>query len=183
MKYYLLLIFVLAIAHSRIVMNKDEWVQKLESLAQRSTIYKNVWPYNVLYCDGSNWYCDCVNLLKALFNGRNIDDWTAGSYQRNLDNTGDVTCHQFINKCTDVSSNFKKLKDGEPRVLYMEDHIGSYIGKTIDGLYNVIECTGAWGGGIKYSWVDSDGTRRNHKGGSSKGTWLKNGLPTKWVSY
>ena len=183
MKKCVLLISLLAITHCWIVMNKDEWVQKLEALAQRSTVYKNVWPYNVLYCDGETWYCDCVNLLKALFNGRDIDDWTPGSYQGNLDNTGDCTCYEFINKCTDVSGDFTKLRDGEPRVLWMDEHIGSYIGKTVDGLYNVIECTVAFGGGIVYSWVDSDGTRRNQQGGEARGQWLQNGLPTQWISY
>ena len=61
--------------------------------------------------------------------------------------------------CTDVSANFKKLKNGEPRYLYMKGHAGSFIGETvIDGkVYNVIECTGSWERKVLYSYVDEDG--------------------------
>ena len=107
----------------------------------------------------------------------------SNNYQKTLDNTGDITSWELINKCTSVSSDFSELKEGEPRILWMDEHVGTYIGKTVDGLYNVIECTVAFGGGILYSWVDADGTRRDQKGGEARGTWLEHGMPTKWVSY
>ena len=183
MKYFILLLCLISFIDSRIVMNKNQWVDALIKLAGRNTIYRNQWPYNVLYCDGKNWYCDCVNLLKALFNGRDINNWAAGSRTPTLSNTGDLTCWEFINACSDVSSDFTRLREGEPRVLWLNEHIGSYIGKVVNGKYNVIECTGSWGGGIKYSWVDNNGVRRRERGGATNGQWLKHGKPTKWVSY
>ena len=180
---YILILCLLALTCSRIVMNKNQWVSALETLASRKTRYKNVYPYNVLYYDGMYWYCDCVNLLKALFNGRNINNWKEGSKADTLSNTGDVGCSGFIEMCTDKSSDFSRLKEGEPRVLYLNGHIGTYIGKIVNDKYNVIECTAAWGGGIIYSWVDSNGTRRREKGGESKYKWTRHGKPTKWVSY
>ncbi len=72
----------------------------------------------------------------------------------------------------------------------MKGHIGVYLGKTVQSKYNVIECTTSFGGGVVYSWVDSDGTRRKIKGGvvsrDKKGQiikWTHHGLPSKWVSY
>ena len=180
---YILLLCLLALTCSRIIMNKSQWISALEQLASRKTIYKNKYPYNVLYCDGKNWYCDCVNLLKALFNGRNINNWKPGSKADTLSNTGDIGCSQFIEKCTDKSGDFTRLREGEPRVLFLDGHIGTYIGKVVNGKYNVIECTAAWGGGIVYSWVDSDGTRRREKGGESRNRWTIHGKPTLWVSY
>ena len=67
----------------------------------------------------------------------------------------------------------------------MRGHIGAYIGTVTKGVntYNVIECTTSWGGGVIYSWVDSDGTRRKCKGGQASRKWESHGKMTKWVSY
>jgi len=182
MKKFLILC-LLAFITSKIVMTKTQWVQKLQELAKRKTVYKMAYPWNVLYCDGKIWYCDCVNLLKALFNGRDINNWKAGSKAETLSNTGDVNADGFIKKCSHQSNDFSKLKEGEPRVIHMKGHIGTYIGKVVSGKYNVIECTAAWGGGILYSWVDSNGTRRKSKGGETKGKWTTHARPSAWVSY
>ena len=168
------------------IISKDKWVSDLITLAQRRTTYNNQYPYNLLYYDGTYWSADCVNIMKALFNGRNINDWTKNGFQRDLTNTGDITTEEMIEKCTSVSSNFNALKLGEPRILHLKGHIGGYLGKNIiiDGaVYNVVEATGAFGRKIAFSWVDSDGTRRNRKGGSANGRWTRHGLPTRWVIY
>jgi len=183
MKYILFIFFLFSIINPKIVFDKDEWINRLQELTTRSTQYKNEFPYNLLLYDGSNWWCDCNNLLKALFNERDIYDYTIGKYAWPLTNTGDVTCEGLIGKCTDVSSDFTALQEGEPRVLWMSGHIGTYIGKIVDEKYNVIECTPAWGGGVIYSWVDPDGTRRREKGGPAIKVWEKHGLPSLWVSY
>jgi LysM repeat protein len=91
-----------------------------------------------------------------------------------------------MSQCSDVSKDFTKLKAGEPRLLYKSGHIGGYIGKEVTRgghVYNCIECTAAWGGGILYSYVDSRGGRYNYKGGSKNGDWTHNGLMTPWVKY
>ena len=168
------------------IITKEQWVQYLIDLAKRETKYFNTPPYNLLYFDGEIWYADCVNLHKALFNGRNIYDYTPDIYQEDLDNTGDIDANEMINLCTEISSDFKKLKQNEPRILYVHGHIGAYLGKIIstpEGLCNVVETTNSFGEKIAFSWVDPDGKRRNVKNGFIEGKWIKHGLPSLWVSY
>lgn len=171
---------------SKVIMTNDQLIERLRTLASRKTFYKNKYPYNLCYvhADGRT-SADCVNLLKALFNGYNVYNTKAGYYQRDLTNTGDCTEAGLISQCTEVSSDFDNLKNGIAEVLYMRGHIGCFIGSTIiNGKeYNVIECTPAFGNGIVYSYVDTKGTRFNYKGGQAKGTWVQHGKPTKWVSY
>ena len=185
MKIFIFLLIVLSTTIES-KMSKKEFVSKLETLAKQKSKYRMKYPYNLLYWDGSTWWCDCSNLLKALFNGRNINDKTKGSYQRTLKDPPDVGADRLINLCTDLSSDFSKLKSGEPRLIHMNGHIGTYIGKELKvkaGTVNVIECTGALGGGIKYTDVDKKGNRLTCKGCSRNlGRWTKHGLPSRWVS-
>ncbi len=170
----------------RQIITKDKWVSDLIAVAKRKTTYNNHYPYNLLYYDGTYWSADCVNIMKALFNGRNINDWTIKGFQRDLTNTGDITTEQMIEKCSSVSSNFKLLKEGEPRILHLSGHIGGYLGKNViinGAIYNVVEATGSFGRKIAFSWVDNDGTRRDRKGGNLNGRWTRHGLPTRWVKY
>ena len=174
-----------------IIMTAQEFIQKAKALAARRTYYKNKWPDNLCYVhpDGRT-SADCVNLYKAILNGYDVKNTMAGYYQHDLTNTGDCTEAELLAQCTDVSQDFQNII--APEILYMKGHIGAYIGTTeLDGIvYNVIECTSAWGGGILYSWVDPDGTRRRSRGGSpSKNKhgqiikWTHHGVPSLWVSY
>ena len=168
------------------IISKAQWVKFLIELAKRETKQINIFPFNLLYFDGEVWYADCVNLHKALFNGRNIYDYTPDIYQEDLDNTGDIDANDMINLCIDISKDFKKLKLGEPRIVYVHGHIGAYLGKIIstpNGLCNVVETTSSFGEKIAFSWVDSDGKRRNVKDGLIEGKWTKHGLPSLWVEY
>ena len=172
-----------------IVTTKEKWVNDLIVLARdRNSCYDNSYPHNVLYYEAATdtWYADCLNLEKALFNGRDIYDFTDGSAAYSLDNTGDITEIQLIRRCTEVSSDFAALKEGEPRILYMEGHIGAYLGKTVvlnGSKYNVVEATKSFGAKIAFSWVDSDGTRRDQQNGYYNGNWELHGKPTRWVRY
>ena len=67
----------------------------------------------------------------------------------------------------------------------MSGHVGCFIGtEQRDGkIYNVIECTAAWGGGILYSYVNESGERYNYKGGARNGKWKQHGLLTSFVEY
>ena len=172
---------------AKVIMNSIELVQRLETLANRKTFYKNKYPYNLCYIhsDGRT-SADCNNLYKAILNGYDVNKTTVGYYQKSLSNTGDVSEYRLFLQCTDQSKDFKKLKLGEPRALYMSGHFGGYIGKEVNRngkLYNVIEATPSFGNGIVYSWVDNDGTRRACKGGSKNGKWTQHGLFTPWVKY
>ena len=169
---------------------QKKWVDAMKQCAKYNTSYRNQYPYNLLFWTGSMLIADCVNFQKALFNGRNVYSMGANTYQSNLSNTGDVNEIGLLNQCDNVSADFTKLKANEPRILWMDGHIGAYIGEevTLNGnVYNVIEWT-AWTGdfghqGCIYSYVDSYGRRLNHKGGYQSGKWLKHGLPTRYVNY
>lgn len=172
-----------------VIMTSEQYIERLKALAARKTYYYNKYPYNLCYVhsDGRT-SADCVNLIKALFNGYNVNINTPGYYQSNLSNTGDCTELGLLNQCTGISKDFKAIK--APAILYMKGHVGTYIGITPDNRFNVIECTTSFGGGIVYSWVDQDGTRRSENGGKpivlSNGTyqrWEQYGYPTKWVSF
>ena len=167
-------------------MTNDELIRRLEILADRNTFYKNKYPYNLLYIntDGRT-SGDCVNMLKALFNGYDVSVNKVGYYQKSLTNTGDCTEYGLLKQCSQISTDFKLLTDNKARVLYMPGHIGCYVGTHIRNgkEYNVIECTAAWGGGIKYSYVSANGERYNYKNGTRNGKWKQHGLPTAWVSY
>lgn len=172
---------------SKVIMTSGEFVERAKALASRKTFYKNKYPENLCYIhsDGRT-SADCLNLYKAILNGYDITKTNPGYYQRDLSNTGDCTESGLLKQCTDVSSNFKLLKPGEPRLLYMSGHIGAYIGEEVikDGkTYNVIECTVNWQGGILYSYVDNSGVRFNYKGGSRVSAWTKHGKLTPWVKY
>ena len=173
----------------KVIMTSGEFISRLKAIAGRKTYYCNRYPYNLCYIhnDGRT-SADCSNLVKAILNGYDVNNKTVGYYQRDLSNTGDCTEAELLAQCTDVSDNFKNIK--APAILYMAGHIGTYIGITPDNRFNVIECTTAWGGGVIYSWVDQDGTRRSENGGKpivlKNGTyqrWSHWGLPTKWVSF
>ena len=168
------------------IMNKKEWVKYLIELANRYTEFNTMNPYNRLLYDGTKWYADGLNLQKALFNGRDIYDFTVGKYQREFYNTGDLNAEEMIMACTDISSDFTRLKEGEPRILHLPGHLGAYLGKTVvtnAGLCNVVEATGSFGKKITFSWVDNDGKRRSAKNSYLNGKWSYHGLPSKWVSY
>lgn len=197
---------------SKVIMTSAELVAKLKSLVGRKTFYKNKYPYNLCLVappksvstfknikgvvvnnlnpfDEEAVSADCVNLYKALLNGYDVTNHNIGYFQSELSNTGDCTEKGLLDQCSDVSSDFKKLKLGEPRLLYMSSptkHIGGYLGEEINmngTIYNVVECTSSWGGGIIYSYIDENGGRFRCKNGERKGTWLKNGLMTPWISY
>ena len=166
----------------QVMITERQFVERLEAIRNRKTFYKNKYPYNLCYInkDGRT-SADCVNLLKAILNGYNIFNNTVGYYQKDLTNTGDCTELELLKQCQEVSRNFTNLTE-HAEILYMKGHVGAYIGKTIEGKYNTIECTKSFGGGVVFSWVDSDGTRRNQKDGVKNGKWTHHGKPTRWCS-
>lgn len=171
---------------AKVIMTSNQYIERIEIIANRPTYYSNKYPNNLCYIhsDGRT-SADCWNLIKALLNGYDVNNHTVGYYQKDLSNTGDCDGATLMSKCTDVSTDFTRLVDGIPEMLYMSGHAGSFIGyRSINGHeYNVVECTGSWERKVLYSWVDSDGTRRRWKGGTKNGKWLKHGKMTPWVAY
>ncbi len=165
----------------KVIMTEKQFVERLLNIRNRKTFYKNKYPYNLCYInkDGRT-SADCLNYIKAILNGYNIYNNTIGYYQSDLSNTGDCTEAELIGQCSDVSVDFGKLGT-HPEILYMKGHVGVYLGKEIESKYNVVECTVSFGGGVVYSYVDADGTRRKEKGAMKNSKWISHGKPSKWV--
>ena len=187
MTHFIVLVAILSIVNSKPLITKDKWVHDLIYLANSPSEYRNAFP-NDLYFDGRKWYTDAINIHKALFNGRNIYSPTSHYYKPDPINRGDISsAGGMINACIDISTDFKKLKEGEPRLLYFKEHIGAYLGKerTVSkGVVNVVEATAGWEHKILFSYVDSNGNRRYFKGSNNiRGKWERHGKPSKWVQY
>ena len=116
MNIFVVLVAILAISNSKIVMTKDQWIFELIKLAKTPSEYRANYPYNELYWDGRKFYCDAVNLNKVLFNGRNVRSLQIKSSRStsspDFSNVGDVGSEGLIRLCSDVSTNFTKLKAG-----------------------------------------------------------------------
>ena len=171
-----------------VIMTDEQWVEKLITLARGKSSYKNWFPYNLLYWTGDRFTADCSNLEKALFNGRDIDNKTVGSYQYPLPATGDCTEYALLLQCSDIVwGDFKSLKLGDPRILYMSGHIGAYLGREWEepgqGIVNCVECTPAWEDGIQFSYIDEYGGRHWCKGAAVRSYWEAHGLASKWIEY
>lgn len=171
---------------AKVIMTASEFIRRLEVIANRPTYYSNKFPYNLcfIHSDGRT-SADCWNLIKAILNGYDVNNMTVGYYQKDLSNTGDCTVDGLMAKCTNVSADFTRLKNGEPRLLSMPNHAGTFIGeRVINGkVYNVIESTGSWERKVLYSYVDEYGWRRHYKGAEKNGRWIKHGKMTAWLDY
>jgi len=173
----------------KVIMNEQQLVERLTVIKNRKTYYKNKYPDNLCYIHADyRTSADCVNLIKAVLNGYDVYKNQIGYYQKDLSNTGDCTEAELLSQCTDVSQDFKAL-GSHPEILYQKGHVGVYLGQNVQNRWNVIECTPSFGGGVVYSWVDQDGTRRSENGGKpiimSNGTynrWTHHGRPSRWVS-
>lgn len=169
---------------SKVIMTSEEYISRLKQVAERKTYYRNKYPDNLLYIhqDGRT-SGDCLNTIKALLNGYDVNVTKVGYYQRDLSNTGDVSEPVLLSQCTEISSDFDNIPKAS--LLYMKGHVGSFVGNTKRNgkEYNVIECTKSFGGGVVYSWVDTDGTRRSCKGGAKNGKWVSHGLMSRYISY
>lgn len=155
------------------------------------SLYNNIFPYNCLFNHGDYYTADCWNLIKALIwnDGKLPQNKGEYIYQPNKYGLGDWNGATILSKCTDVSTNFTKAIDGEFILTEDGTHAGIYVGE-FNGAWNgkkytwnVIECTPIWENGIQATWVDTNGTRRNHKDGASAGRWHKHGKLTEWVNY
>lgn len=143
-----------------------------------NTTYAPTYEWNVMLWKNNAWHCDCLGFVHCLVNGFTGDKKKLG---------GGAVMDEFVlasdeattlNKyCTNISKDFTKLTKGE--LLYMDGHVGLYVGEIEpfkDGrIFNVAECTMAFGGGGMLTYVASNGGRFNHKGGARVGTWTAHG--------
>jgi len=169
------------------VYNSQEYVQLLMHICtDLPTKYNNHFPYNLGYYNSDRHFSwDCWNLVKSILWG-----WTetkrVGYYQPPNPSIGlgDWAGGTIMNHCSEKSTDFSHVTPGEFLMNQENSHAGTYVGEfTLNGrIYNVVECTVAFGGGVVPSYVASTGARYSYKGGSRNGSWYRHGkLP--WIDY
>ena len=169
------------------LITKEKWVEDLYELAKnRKTFVTSQYPYYYLYyeLDSDTWYLNSIGLQISLFNGRNIYDFTNDKWQEDFSNTGRIMYNrELFDLCDNISTDFKELKEGEPRLLFRNSQLGVYLGKEIvikNAIYNSVHTIL---GRVSFSWVDSEGRIFDIKGGGYSQVWEKHGIPSKWVKY
>ena len=160
-------------------MKHEDFIQSLRTILARKTSYRNVYPYNLGYYDGSSLSFDCWNLVKAICwsNGTIADNWRVGNYAiMTPSELGDWNGRQILDHCSDVSSDMAHIQAGEYLLYEGDSHAGIYFG---DG--KVVECTVGWGqNGVILSDIDDYG--RSFFKGVQRGRWYRHGkLP--FVKY
>lgn len=162
-----------------IIMKESEYFKKLYDCALLPTGYRQPYPYNLGYYDGVKWTFDCNNLAKAILNG-----WQPvkqpGYFQADLSKTGDLTDYDLYvqGSINPFNTDFRTLSS-HIEALYLDGHYGTYLGKECEfkrksgeiDVYNVIEATPAFAGGVQFTFVDNAGNRYNKKGGTAAGRW------------
>ena len=171
-----------------VMCTKDDFVNFFKDIPlNHGSLYNNTFPYNCLYYRAVNvWSADCWNMIKAAIWGDLTLPSQIGNYWYLPGKYGlqDLNGYQLLQACSDVSSDFTSITPGEYLVTRDYDHAGVYIGNitTSAGTFNVVECTPIWANGIQFTWVDSNGTRRQKQGGNVSVYWAYHGkLP--WVDY
>lgn len=125
----------------RDVCGRIEWNQHRERLYRQNI--------------GKRYAFDCVGLIKAI-----LWDWSTNGINYAINGVPDIDANQMIDRCVPVT--FKNLVPG--CVVWMDDHIGTYIGND-----KVIEATPAWKDGVQITALNAR-------------EWLRAGkLP--WVDY
>ncbi len=162
----------------KIVMTAEEFIDCLWTAHNRPNKYKNVYPYNLGYYDGSVIYFDCWNLGKAIIwsKGAIVNNYTVG-HHASMDTScglGDWNGYDIIMEAPNCGTDFTNLVPGE--WLYKDNHTGYYIGNG-----KVIECTAGWDvWKIVVSDIDKYGNRSYN--GVSGGKWVYHGM-VPWIDY
>ena len=170
----------------------SEMVKMAKYVEGRPTMYWNNFLYwglpggncGLVHDDGVQSF-DCNNFVKSLINKPSIAYSTvAWDYAVPGTVIPDVSEWGLLSLCEDIIWwNFSTCIPAE--VLYMTGHIGLFVGLYSDpsGEVNVIEATAAMGGGVLSSYVDANGYRYDHKGGTCLGRWEAHGKLRKYIEY
>lgn len=172
-----------------IALDNKTFVDKLIFITEKlKTKYNNVPYYNCGYYTESNdcFSFDCWNLVKAIIWGwEDIREDGYYCYHPNKYGLGDWTGTKILKCCNDVSTDFTYLQIGEFLLNESGTHAGVYIGEHeyAGFMFNVVEATPIWLGGVQFSWVDSLGNRKQNKYSTTKfSKWKSHGL-LPWVEY
>ena len=167
------------------MMLQQNFLNMLKLAQSTPNFYNNTPGKNLGYhWSNGSFSFDCWNLIKVILAGWNGTNPVGTNVQPKV--TGDIDGLSMLQKCSNRSKDFSKLTiPGTYLYIHSSPHSGIYVGETIvkGKTYNVIECTGAWGGGVLYTYVDEKGYRYQYKGGK-KNTykWEEYGL-LPWVQY
>lgn len=149
-------------------MKLTNFIEKLKHIESLPTTYYSVAGGDWAKWNGKSWNFDCVILVKAILWGWSENKKHAhGGAIYNSNNVFDDSADGIINRCKNISTNFKSIPKGS--LLWMSGHVGVYIGNG-----EVIECTGAWEGKVVKSQIGSKGERTRN--GVKVGSWKKHGL-------
>lgn len=169
-------------------MKQSEFIKMLETFESLPNYYDNHYPYNLGYHHANEQFSgDCWNTIKAVLSGWNPNIPVGEYIHPNQLVTGDIDGLTLLKRCTERSKDFSILRVPATYLyIYTSPHAGIYVGeREINGkIYNVLENTSAWQGGMQYTYVDEKGGRYNYKGGSkSKFSWEEYGLLTPYIEY
>ena len=182
------------------VFTADEYVESLlYDVYNLPTTYSNRVDqttktyYNCGYRGMQSYMFDCWNWPKTRAWG-----WTPGYnvgsflYAPGTNGIDDWNGRQIMDRCGDVSKDFKTVLPGESLLTAAADHLGTFVGKQIWNGYefNTAECTPkivrngqlVMSAGCHLSYTDEQGRRFNHKGGVQVGSWAQRGK-TPWVDF
>lgn len=180
------------------VYTADQYIERLLYIVYNlPTAYSNRVDgktyYNCGYRGMQSYMWDCWNWPKTVG-----WEWTPGYnvgsflYAPGTNGIEDWNGRQILDRCDDVSKDFKSVVPAEFLLTAAEDHAGTFIGKQIWNGYefNVAECTPkivrngqlVMSAGCHLSYVDEKGNRFNHKGGVQVGSWAYHGK-TPWVDF
>lgn len=171
------------------VFSSKQFCDKLIHIAtELKTEYVNKFPRNLGYYDSSkeDWSWDCWNLIKSLIWGweeKRVNKYYC--YEPGKYGLGDWAGSTILSKCSNKSSDFNHLEKGEYLLTADGGHAGIYVGEIVykDKKYNVAECTSAWGGGVKLTYLDSNGIRYRDGSMASKNSAWKYHAYLPWIDY
>lgn len=166
-------------------MKQSQYLNMLKLAHDVPNFYNNTPGKNLGYhWSNGSFSFDCWNLIKVVLAGWNATNPVGTNVYPKV--TGDIDGYHILIQCTQRSKDFSQCRiPGTYLYIYSSPHAGTYVGDTvIDGkTYNVIECTGTWGGGVLYTYMDEKGYRYQFKGGpKNKYKWEEFGL-LPWVEY
>lgn len=148
-------------------MKVNDFITKAKEIEKMKTKYKLGKFMNSMTSDGT-YLVDCSGLVKGILWGYP----GKGKYGNN--GVPDINANSMIEKCSQVTTDFKKLKPGW--LVWMDGHIGIYVG---DGV--VIESSPIWKDGVQKSYPRGCAVANTKK--LKERTWTQCGCFDKYIQY
>ncbi|WP_241147092.1 hypothetical protein [Massilimicrobiota sp. An142] len=147
-------------------MKVNDFCKKAIEVEKIKTLYG--WGNFMNAKNGIYTLCDCSGLIKGILWGYP----EKGIYASN--GVPDINANTMISRCSEVTTNFKKIKTGW--LVWMEGHIGIYVGNGV-----VVESSPKWENGIQKTYCVGSPYKNSAKLNERK--WSKCGKFDKYVDY